>query len=29
VLGEKFVGDAREQVHDGITGADKIVIGHR
>jgi NADH dehydrogenase FAD-containing subunit len=29
VLGEEFVGDAREQVHDGITGADEVVIGHR
>lgn len=29
VLGEEFVGDTREQVHDGIAGADEVVGGHR
>ena len=28
VLGEKIVGNAGEQIHDGVTGADEIVGVH-
>jgi hypothetical protein len=28
VLGEEFVGDAGEQIHDGIAGADEVVGRH-